>query len=386
MTGTAPRPRVAFVLHSMHVAGAEVLVTEIIRRLRHRIDAVVLCLDGVGALGESLREEGTPVLALDRTPGLDRGLVTRLANAIREHGVDVVHAHQYTPFFYAALAKVRLHRPLHLIFTEHGRHYPDVVSSKRRLVNRYLLSRLANEITGVCGFSIRSLADMDGFGHRHLVVVPNGIDLTRYSLAIDRDTACRMSGIPPERRHVVCIARFHPVKDHETLVAAFATVASARPDTDLLLAGDGTLRAALESQVASLGLRDRVRFLGVRSDVPALLRASEVFALTSLSEAASITVLEAMACARPAVVTAVGGNPDLIREGLDGRLVPRGDRAALAAALLDLLADPAKATAMGQSGRRRVESSFLLEDTVASYAQMYEAGSARVLAARGDGR
>lgn len=386
MTGPSRPPRVAFVLHSMHVAGAEVLVTEIIRRLRHRIDAVVLCLDGVGALGESLRTEGTPVLALDRTPGLDWRLVTRLSNALDEQAIEVVHAHQYTPFFYSALSKVRLHRPLHLIFTEHGRHFPDVVSSKRRLVNRLVLSRLANEITGVCGFSIRSLADKDGFGHRPLKVVPNGIDLTKYSLAVDREAACCAAGIDPERRHVACIARFHPVKDHATLVAAFATVAAARPDTDLLLAGDGTLRTALEAQVESLGLRGRVQFLGVRSDVPALLRASEVFALTSLSEAASITVLEAMACARPAVITAVGGNPDLIRDGVDGRLVPRGDRTALAEALIALLSDPEKAAAMGRSGRARVESSFRLEDTIATYASMYEAGAARRQAARGTRR
>src|SRR5262249_9958342 len=102
-----PRPiRVAFVLHVMQVAGAEVLVAETIRRLAGRIEPSVLCLDAVGPLGEELLAEGVPVLALGRRPGRDLGAAWRLARQLRARRVEVMHAHQYTPFFYAALARL----------------------------------------------------------------------------------------------------------------------------------------------------------------------------------------------------------------------------------------------------------------------------------------
>src|SRR6185295_3046535 len=109
-------------------------------------------------------------------------------------------------------------------------------------------------------------------------------------------------------------------------------------------------RDALTAQAADLRITERVRFLGVRNDVPELLRASDVFALTSVSEAASLTLLEAMACHLPVVVTAVGGNPEIVRENRDGFLVQRGDDAAAAAALVRLLKDRDRAAAMGDAG------------------------------------
>ena len=101
------------------------------------------------------------------------------------------------------------------------------------------------------------------------------------------------------------------------LVRGFAAVASGTTDVDLLLAGDGPERSAIEALAQSLGIGGRVQFLGVRSDVPVLLQASDVFTLTSVSEAASLTIMEAMASAVPVVTTAVGGNPELVRDGRD---------------------------------------------------------------------
>jgi L-malate glycosyltransferase len=362
----------------MQVAGAEVLVTETIRRLTPRIAPVVLCLDGVGRLGEELRAEGTPVVCLDRRPGLDLAVSRRVAVELRKRRIEVVHAHQYTPFFYAALAKGLTWRRVHLMFTEHGRHYPDVVSAKRRLLNRLVFSRLADEVNGVCGFSVRSLAVNDGFGRHRMEVIENGIDVDRYRAGADKPQARRTLGFDADRRAVACVARFHPVKDHRTLLSAFAPTAARHPDVDLWLAGDGPLRAELERQARELGIADRTRFLGIRSDVPALLAAADIFTLTSVSEAASITLLEAMASGLPAVVTNVGGNPDIVTDRVHGLLVPRGDAAALSSAFDALLADPERATEMGLAGRRRVEEHFRLDRTVEEYWERYAAAAARL--------
>ena len=363
--------RVAFVLHVMQVAGAEVLVTETVRRLGSCIEPVIFCLDQVGALGEQLRAEGVEVLCFNRRPGRDLGVAWRMAREIRERQIEVLHAHQYTPFFYSALARVFAGGTPQVILTEHGRHYPDVVSPMRRATNRLLLDRLADAVNACCAFSGRALTRVDGFSGQRIEVIENGIDVERYGTAPDRAALRRALGLDPDRRYVVTVARFHPIKDHATLLRAFAPVAACRLDVDLLLAGDGRLRGALEDQARSLGLENRVRFLGVRADVPALLQAADVFAMTSLSEAASLTILEAMASRLPVLVTAVGGNPEMVRHGIDGLLVPRGDATAAAAGLLQLLDDTAAAVAMGAAGRARVEERYRLDNTIENYYRLY---------------
>jgi glycosyltransferase involved in cell wall biosynthesis len=366
----------------MQVAGAEVLVAETIRRLGNRIDPVVLCLDGVGQLGQVLQGEGIPVVALGRRPGLDLAVARRLAVEIRNRQLAVVHAHQYTPFFYAAVAKLLLVRKPHLIFTEHGRHYPDTVSWKRRALNRWMLARVADEINGVCRFSADSLGEVDGFGRRTINVIPNGIDLPLYGTESRADARCRLS-LRADRRYIACVARFHKVKDHAMLLRAMAITAAQAPDAELLLAGDGPLRPTLEEQASSLGIRDKVHFLGVRPDVPTILSASDVFALTSVSEAASLTLLEAMASRLPVVVTAVGGNPEIVHDGVHGYLVARGNHNAAARAFVELLRDPGRAAAMGEAGRRRVREQYQLNQTIETYGKLYAAATGRPRASTG---
>jgi L-malate glycosyltransferase len=369
-TGSPPI-RVGFVVHVMQVAGAEVLVAETVRRLRGSVEPTVFCLDAPGALGEQLRGEGVEVVCLGRRPGRDWRAAWRLAREARARRVEVLHAHQYTPFFYSALARVLLGGGVRLLLTEHGRHYPDVVRPLRRAVNRLVLDRLADAVNACCAFSAEGLARVDGFAGGRIEIIENGIDLSRYRQAGDRTALRRELGLDPDRRYVVTVARFHPVKDHATLLRAFAAAAVSRPDVDLLLAGDGPLRADLERLAAELGIADRARFLGVRSDVPELLEACDLFALTSVSEAASLTLLEAMASGLAVVVTDVGGNPEIVRDGVEGLLVPRGDAAATATALGQLLDDPARAAALGAAGRARVEGRYHLHRTIAAYFDLY---------------
>jgi glycosyltransferase involved in cell wall biosynthesis len=355
----------------MQVAGAEVLVAETIHRLGSRIEPVIFCLDEVGALGERVRREGVEVLAFGRRPGLDLSVSWRMAKEIRRRELDVIHAHQYTPFFYSAIAGRLSGSPPRLIFTEHGRHFPDVVPLRRRIANRLLFGRLADRINAVSEFSARSLRERDGFSRTRIDVIQNGVDSPRYGGANNRAAVRARLGLERARRYIAAVARFHPVKDHRTLLRAFADVAHSKPDVDLLLVGDGPLRGELERLTHELKISDRTRFLGVRDDVADILRAADVFALTSLSEAASITLLEAMASETPVVATAVGGNPEIVRDGIDGLLVPRRDPSAIATALIRVLDDPRMARAMGLAAAERVRSQFCLERTVEQYYGLY---------------
>jgi L-malate glycosyltransferase len=365
------RIRIGFVMHVMQVAGAEMLVAEIVRRMGDFFEPTIFCLDGIGALGEQLLAERVEVIHLERRPGRDYRVAWRMSRLIHRRGIEIVHAHQYTPFFYAALAKLLLGRRFRLILTEHGRIFPDNVSRERRLANRWLLGPMADAITGVCQFSANSLARNDGFSRKKIVVIDNGIVLDRYKPEDHPGGIRARLGLDPARRYIGNIARFHPVKDQAMLLRAFARVAKARDDVDLLLVGDGLLRATLTDLARSLEIEGRVRFLGIRGDVPDILRALDVFVLSSLSEAASLTLLEAMASEVPVVVTAVGGNPELVRLGIDGLHVPRGDASATATAILQILDDPDLAARMGQAGRQRVVERYQLDRTVATYLKLY---------------
>ena len=363
--------RVAFVVHLMQVAGAEVLVRETIRRLGARIVPTIFCLDAVGRIGEELVTEGVDLVCFGRKPGRDWGVGRKIATAIRDRGIEVVHAHQYTPFFYSALAKPLCGFRPKVILTEHGRHYPDRVSPLRRAVNRLALDRLADAVTACCRFSAEGLSRTDGFAGARIEIIENGIEVDRYGPPADKALAKADAGLEPDRRYLIHVARHHPVKDQPTLLRGFAAAALDLPGVELLMVGDGPLRADLESLAVELRVPDRVTFLGIRTDIPELMRAADAFALTSLSEAASLTLLEAMASGLPAVVTNVGGNPEIVRHEREGLLFPRGDASACADAIRRVFRDPELAARLGAAGRARAVERYQLTRTVEEYFRLY---------------
>ena len=369
--------RVGFVMHKMQVAGAEVLVKQIIERLTPTIEATVFCLDGIGELGYQLIDAGVAVVDLKRKPGIDWKVARRLASEVKARDIEVLHAHQYTPFFYSALARL-LHRVrAKTIFTEHGRHYPDIVSWKRRLANRHCLQRFAEVTTACCDFSTNALQEVEGFSRAF--TLPNGVDLQTLpprGSAAEVDEVRDRLGLDAKKYYVACIARFHPVKDHATLIRAWAKVHRHVPHAKLLLVGDGPQRSNLKRQIESLSadlpqFAATIEFLGVRSDVSEILRAVDVFTLTSVSEAASLTLLEAMASGCPSVVTDVGGNSEHLRQCVDGFLVPRADDQRLAESLVELLSSETLRNSFGESARRRVAQRFSLEHAIGSYFEHY---------------
>jgi len=367
-------------MHVMQVAGAEVLVKQIIERLAGQIEATVFCLDGLGALGEQLRDANTPVVVLGRKPGLDWQVAKRLAKEVEDRNIEVLHTHQYTPFFYSALARLRHRARAKILFTEHGRHYPDVVSWKRRFANRWLLHRYADITTACCDFSTMALRNIEGFPAA--VTLNNGVDLHQLPPRGNVDehiTLRERLGLDRDRPYVACIARFHGVKDHATLIRGWEKVHQKLPQAKLLLVGDGPERHAIHQQIESLAAKrsgadsliNSIQFLGIRADVADLLRTVNVFTLTSVSEAASLTLLEAMASECPCVVTDVGGNGEHLRQNIDGYLVPRGDDEQLAARMVELLEAPDVAASFGRAARQRVQQHFDLANAVEQYLQHY---------------
>ncbi len=176
-----------------------------------------------------------------------------------------------------------------------------------------------------------------------------------------------------DHKYIVCIARFHPVKDHPTLLRGFAELAKSEPNVRLLLVGKGPDEDSVRALATDLGIADRVEFWGVRRDISDILQAADVFSLTSVSEAASITLLEAMANGCPVAITDVGGNGEHITHCEHGLLSPRGDHQSLASNLKQLIHEPEYAKRLATSARARVQSQFQLSKAIDRYLTHFRA-------------
>jgi glycosyltransferase involved in cell wall biosynthesis len=356
-------------LHTLHVGGAEVLAARLARRFAPSFRIVFACLDELGTLGEDLQRDGFPVHVLGRKPGLDWRCVIRLGKVLRQEGVDVIHAHQYTPFFYALLGRWFAGRPP-ILFTEHGRHFPDERRTKRVIANRILLSR-RDRVVGV-GEAVRQALIMnEGIPPHRVDVVYNGIDFERYRKnGADRLGIRREIGLACDDLVILQVARFDYLKDHATALQALKKVVESQPNARLVLAGDGPERGLIEKTIAELGLGDHVRLLGTRKDVARLLAAADIFLLTSISEGIPLTLIEGMAARLPIVATSVGGVPEVVEDGKTGLLAPAGDGDALAGHLLRLAVNPTLRQEMGERGSVRAQSLFSESQMVAQYDAM----------------
>jgi glycosyltransferase involved in cell wall biosynthesis len=366
-----PRPTIGQVLHTLDVGGAEVLAARLARQLGGPYRFVFFCLDGLGPLGEELRRVGCQVEVLQRRPGVDPQCIFRLANLFRREQVAVVHTHQYTPFFYAAAARLLHQRPA-ILLTEHGRHYPDYPRPKRQVINRLLLWR-RDRVVAV-GEAVRTaLIANDGFPSNRVGVIYNGIDLAPFAAATDtRGTVRKELGLDNKDFIIAQVARLDYLKDHATALRAMDLVRRRRPTARLALIGEGPELGPIQRMIQELDLAAHVRLLGLRRDIARVLPAADLFLLSSISEGIPLTVIEAMVARLPVVCTRVGGVPEVVEEGSTGLLAPSGDHADLAEKICQLAGNPDLRLAMGLRGRERAMSFFSEQRMQEQYGRLYE--------------
>lgn len=300
--------------------------------------------------------------------------MARIAELIREHRIDVVHAHRSKEHWLAALAQRRLKRKIPVVRT---RHLTRPLSA--HLFNRWLARRTARMIV-VSKAVEADVRSTKLYPDAHVALIPGGLDLERYARTGRREAVRAELKLDPDALVTACVARLMPIKGHDVLLRAWTTVHAAHPSAVLLLVGGGGRQEALAAQARAAKLEDRVRFLG-RQDpraVAGLLEAADAGVLASTgSEGFSRAVLEYMALALPVVGTTVGAIPDLVEPEISGKLVPPGDAEALGRALRDLLALPAEVrAAWGAAGRARAEAYHGYAAWVRAHERVYaEAGA-----------
>jgi len=370
------RPLIAHIVHRFDTGGLENGVVNLINRLPpERFRHAVVALTEVTDFRRRIQRDDVRFIALAKPPGQGLWHFARMRRVLRELQPSIVHTRNLAALEMSAPAAwagipVRIHG-------EHGWDIsdPDGASRKHRLVRR-LYRPFVHQYIALSRQLQRYLLDHVGVAPRRLVRIHNGVDTERFHPAPGERIA--PPGSPfcaPDLWLVGSVGRLHAVKDPVLLARAFARALEWAPEARtrlrLVMVGDGPLRQEVESVLQQCGIRELAWLAGDRSDVPELMRSFDAFVLPSLAEGISNTILEAMSTALPIVATNVGGNDELLHDGVTGRLVPARDVDGMARALLDDFRNPATASEHGRRARREIELRFSLDAMVAAYADVY---------------
>ena len=362
---------IVHITQHLEIGGLESFIMSCCRsRQSSRFKNSVLCLNGYDPrYYRELAAAGISVALISKQHRLDLPFFLRAASYLSQLRADVVHSHGGC-FLYAMLIG-RLAGISRLIHTVHG--MPVENSFKARSEER-VAGTLARHIVAVSGQIADDLRTrLPGIAHK-LAVIINGIDTERFKPVRDHELhrATRLRfGLPLDSPLVGSVGRLEPVKNYPLLIRAFDTLVKHGSNAHLLLVGSGSEQAALQQLTDALGLSGRVVFAGMQYCLEELYPALDLFVLPSLSEGTSISLLEAQSCGIPAVATAVGGTPRVIRHGENGLLCPSNDRAGLTQLLARLLQNGQERQVMGAQGRTRMLEEFSLERMTAHYHRLY---------------
>ncbi len=367
--------------------GAEHLALEIATRLDPERFASTLCVSrwpveydpqGRGrAELEDLARAGVRFLPLGREAKLDVWTWGRLARYLRRESVDVLHAHKFGSNVWGTLAGMLARVPV-IVAHEHTWSYEG--GRLRRFLDRELIARGADVLVAVSREDRRRMTAVERIQPRSTMFIPNGVPAM--AARSGHDVRSEL-GIPPQAPVIGAVGALRAQKAHQVLLRATVELAVRHPDIQVLLVGDGPERSALERLAGELGVRDSVRFLGLRGDVPDVLAVLDLAVCCSDYEGSPLAVMEYMDAALAVVATAVGGVPDLIEHGVHGLLVPSGEPHALALAIAELLADPARRAQMGARARQRRRTEFDIDTLIRRLEDLYLELLARHPPARG---
>lgn len=362
--------RVVHVTFDMRIGGAEQVIYNLIENTDPlKYDVSILCLDQfIGPFGVQLQKKGYQITALNRQPGFDFSLVRKIRCHIKRHNIDVLHCHQYTPYVYSVSGAA--FTPCKVIFTEHGRFYPDQRKLKRVFINP-LLNLFTDYVTAISSATRNALVKFENFPRDKIAVVYNGIDDSNYVLPQNPNLKESLS-ISEDAYVLGTVARLDSIKNQKMMIKALKIVRQNYPETYLIIVGDGPERENLESFVSDLELSSCVILTGFREDAHLFYNIMDIFLLTSFSEGTAMTLLEAMATGLPCIGTDVGGNPEIVRNRETGFIIPSDDENALAEKINCLFSNKTMMKNMGEAGRKIFEENFTVKKMVGSYQAMYD--------------
>ncbi|MBV9181330.1 MAG: glycosyltransferase [Acidobacteria bacterium] len=358
------RRRVFFLLDSFMIGGTETQAVELARRLPAlNYDVTIGCLQMEGPLLERLRSTPVRVVHIDLGGGVDSpsGMLAliRLARFLRREGFEILHAHDLWSNLAGMVAAVMGGVPVRITSQRDLSHLPWYGTRYRRRILRFVQARSSMILTNAK--AIRDgLIQEEGLPEKKVCVVYNGVDLERLQ-RVPRNREALFPGSTGNKLVVLVGNMISDVKGHRTLISAAPEILRCFPRTQFVLVGDGVKRNEFEAQVEQLGLKKHFLFLGRRTDVPEILACADIGILPSRAEGLPNAVLEYLASGLPVVASALGGNLEVIEDGVTGVLIPPEDPARLADALTRLMEDEPLALKLAAAGRDHVSKNFSFE-------------------------
>jgi len=349
---------------------------------RHLVDLAEGLVRSGHEVHTALRPRASLIKELSDLPGiqlttlplrnaLDALSARQLGRYVRQHSIQIVHAHLARDYPLAAYA-ARRNPHCKMIVTRH-------VLFPLNPLHALTLSR-CSRIIAVSKAVQRALSAQYLLPAERIVVIPNGIDISKYEPQSDGSSRVdlRLSWrIPEDALLIGSVGEITALKGHEDFLRSAALVLRSFPKSKFIIAGvdatpGGPNLAKLKRQIAQLGLGDNVRVLGWVEDLPALYNAIDVFVSASHTESFGLTIAEAMAARKPVVATATEGAWEVIGKNESGVLVPLGNVEALASAVVDLIGSSDKRERLGEAAHERVREKFSLDRMIGETEKLYE--------------
>jgi glycosyltransferase involved in cell wall biosynthesis len=369
--------RVTHIITGFNTGGAELTLFRLLSRSnRQMFKHEVFSLIGDGPMGSRIRSLGIPVFAQElRHAGSVPGRLCAVAAHVRRSHPDVVHTWLYHSDLAGGLAAKLFSRAKIIWHIHHKDLAPPLIKARTRQVARAcaLLSHSVPDRIVFCSKAATKTHAEFGYDEHRMLAIPNGFDLDEFTPNAQRRVEVRRRlGIPDSSAVVALVARFSPLKDHETFLNSCGRIRRSYPDTTFLLCGDliTSENEVLMQWVKRAGIVENCRLLGRQNSIPEILSAVDILVSSSRTEAFPCAVGEAMAMEVPCVVTDVGDSSFVV--GDTGRVVPPGDPESLAAACLELIRmTQGERLALGRAARKRIELEFSLRVFVEKIEMLY---------------
>jgi len=363
--------KVLHLVYSLYRGGAERLIeTQILGGDRTRYELLVCALTSGGDLIDRMAAAGARVLLIGKRRRGDVTAVTKLANLIQAERIDLLHLHNAPGAFWGTLAQIVSRTGAPIVRTEHNPYLPDALPRIYGSLYRRFIKR-ARRIICVSEEVRRSYVErFPEYAERYTTIL-NGIRVEDFEHLPPR-AECRSDfKLTPEVKLIGTVGRMSPVKNHRLLIETLFKLRAKGTDVHLAIIGEGELRQHLAMYAADLGVSEYVSLVKETRNIGEFYGALDVFCLSSDSEGIPLTMLEAMAAGVPVVSTGVGGIPEVVKDGVNGYLVPKGSAELLAQRIGDTLADPAKAAELARNGRETVRTKFTAERMIREIEQLY---------------
>ena len=379
------KPFLIYITDTEGYGGAEVYLQRLLQRVdkqRYRVGLIIPERPGSQPLVDAARAQGVEVFFLEHVhqPGLDPRIIWRAWRLFRQLRPTIIHFMLRSPrqaaeaVVAAWLARIPYRLATFLLVTGvptfHG------LEGWLRKINRMAQYRLFHVGIAVSQGNQALLLEQHGFPAERLHYIPNGIDPT-IARAVPRSGELRQSWqIPPAVPLIGLIARMNGSKGHDILLQALPQVWAHHPQVHVVLVGTGEHEAQIKAQAQAIDEQQRIHFVGYQKDLPNVLAELDIFVLPSFHEGLSLALLEAMASEKVIVATATDGSTEVLTHGENGLLVPIGDSAALAKALLEVLEHPEQHGRLGRVARETIIQQYHFDRTLARIWALYESKKA----------